>query len=277
MAAKIGATSYHNSFIMAAASISFMFLMTIFFYKEPPKEPQNEKIGEKLMQIFRTLVDRKFALFLFLLGIFFWLPFWAFFNIVPEYIDKHIDCFRLYHQMNKVLPEFITHLLSRVEDGQWRINGVAVGNTGFIILALQLIVTRIFEKRKALLSFVMGLVVAGTGFIILGVSSFITPALVLLGIVVFAIGEMMSSPRIQEYITWIAPREKAGLYMGSNFLATCLGALLSGVTYTKLFGVFEDKGHADYIWYVLAIHIFIGSLSFIIFTKTAGEFKELQQ
>ena len=65
--------------------------------------------------------------------------------------------------------------------------------------------------------------------------------------------------------------------MGSNFLATCLGALISGVSYTSLFGKFEKMGHAEYIWYVLAVHILIGSLSFIIFTRTAGEFTELQQ
>ena len=98
--------------------------------------------------------------------------------------------------MNKVVPDFILQWLSRTENGQWRINGPAVGNTGFIILALQLVITRIFEKRKALMSFTLGLIVVGAGFIILGVSIFITPALVLMGVVVFAIGEMMSSPRI---------------------------------------------------------------------------------
>ena len=40
---------------------------------------------------------------------------------------------------------------------------------------------------------------------------------------------MISSPRIQEYITWIAPKEKAGLYMGSNFLAAGIGGALSGL------------------------------------------------
>ena len=50
---------------------------------------------------------------------------------------------------------------------------------------------------------------------------------------------MISSPRIQEYITWIAPKEKAGLYMGSNFLATGIGGVTSGVIYTTLYGYFQ--------------------------------------
>jgi len=73
---------------------------------------------------------------------------------------------------------------------------------------------------------------------------------VFLGIFLVAVGEMMASPRIQEYITWLAPKEKAGLYMGSNFLALGIGAALSGVIYTTLYGFFRAQGRPEYIWMV---------------------------
>jgi len=100
--------------------------------------------------------------------------------------------------------------------------------------------------------------------------------LVFLGVMLFAIGEMISSPRIQEYIMWIAPKEKAGLYMGTNFLATFIGAVLSGI-YTGVMGSYESAGHPEYIMYTLAAHTILGILAIYIFTKTAGEFKELAQ
>ena len=83
-------------------------------------------------------------------------------------------------------------------------------------------------------SFMFGLIITAAGFFLIGASIFMSPGMAILGIFIFAVGEMITSPRIQEYITWIAPKEKAGLYMGSNFLATCIGALLSG-QYTSLF------------------------------------------
>ena len=86
----------------------------------------------------------------------------------------------------------------------------------------------------------------------------------------------MASPRIQEYITWIAPKEKAGLYMGSNFLATSIGGLFSGLIYTTLFGYYNEIAHPEYIWYTLAAHVLVGILSIYIFTKTLGEFKEVE-
>jgi dipeptide/tripeptide permease len=97
---------------------------------------------------------------------------------------------------------------------------------------------------------------------------------VLAGIVLFAVGEMISSPRIQEYITWIAPREKAGLYMGSNFLAVGIGGGLSGVVYTSAFGWFQERGHPEQIWTVLAAHLLLGIAVLALFLRLAGEFEE---
>ena len=97
------------------------------------------------------------------------------------------------------------------------------------------------------------------------------------GIFLVSIGEMLSSPRIQEYITLIAPKEKAGLYMGMNFLAIMIGAALSGVTYTALSGHFDSMRHADYVWYALAAHMVVGVAVLVLFTRTAGELKEREE
>jgi dipeptide/tripeptide permease len=107
-------------------------------------------------------------------------------------------------------------------------------------------------------------------------ASFWVPSLVFLGIFLFAIGEMCTSPRIQEYITWLAPKEKAGLYMGANFLATGLGGFLSGFIYTSVFGTYNRMGHPEYVWYTLAVHYVIGVIIIHFYTKSVGHFKELE-
>jgi dipeptide/tripeptide permease len=115
------------------------------------------------------------------------------------------------------------------------------------------------------------------GFVAIGLAKISAPAIVFLGIFIFAIGEMTSSPRIQEYITWIAPKEKAGLYMGMNFLAVMIGSALSGITYTTLSGYLNNIGLPEYVWYVLAAHTFLGILVLAAFTRIVGEFKEQEQ
>ena len=96
------------------------------------------------------------------------------------------------------------------------------GNCGH--KALQVPVSWFLERFKAIPTFLAGLFITAVGLMILGLASIYAASLVFLGIFVFAVGEMVSSPRIQEYITWIAPKDKAGLYMGTNFVATAIGA-----------------------------------------------------
>jgi MFS family permease len=152
--------------------------------------------------------------------------------------------------------------------------GETISHTGYIIMVFQFLVSRMFERRKPIPTFLLGLAIATVGFGVIGYSGISVPALVFFGIFLFAVGEMISSPRIQEYITWIAPREKAGLYTGMNFLATMLGGALSGVTYTTAYGRFSSVGHPEYVWFALALHTLAGLLILTAFTRKAGEFRE---
>ena len=67
--------------------------------------------------------------------------------------------------------------------------------------------------------------------------------------------------------------------MGCNFLAIGLGGVLSGMTYTSLYGYFCNMNvpHPDYIWYVLGAHVILGLIVIYLFTKFWGEFKELDE
>jgi dipeptide/tripeptide permease len=143
-------------------------------------------------------------------------------------------------------------------------------------MILQVFIARIFEKFAAIPSFLFGLGMMAAGFVVIGLAYLTSPTVIFLGILLFAIGEMISSPRIQEYITWIAPKEKAGLYMGSNFLATAVGAF-SGVLYTSLYGRFNDAGKPQMVWYVLAVHIVVGIIALGLFQKIAGGFTQQEK
>jgi len=275
---KLRAISWDYAFMAAAASIFLMLLITIFFYEEPEREIEGKTLGEKFGEIGVALSDLKFTALLILLGVFFWLPFWSFFNLCAIYIDSNLDTVRLYQSMQGVLGAAVTNFFSQVDEGgQRRILGETIAHTGWIIMMLQVFVSKVAESRKAMPTFLVGLLLIGMGFVVIGFSAISAPALIFLGIMIVAVGEMVSSPRIQEYITWIAPKEKAGLYMGMNFLAIMIGAALSGVTYTSLSGYFNDMGRPDYVWYVLSAHTILAIFVLVGFTKVVGEFQEQEE
>jgi MFS family permease len=278
VAGKLRAISWDYAFIAAGISIGLMLLITIFFYKEPEREIEGVTLGQKLGEIGTVLSDLKFSTFLILLGVFFWLPFWAFFNLCAIYVDGAVDTAQLYRDLKSVFGATFADFFSHEdEQGVRRVLGETISHTGYIIMILQIFVSRFAEKARAMPTFMLGLFVAAAGMVVLGLAYTGAASLVFLGIFLFAVGEMISSPRIQEYITWIAPKEKAGLYMGANFISLGIGGFLSGVTFTKLYGHYEDMGHPEYIWYTIAGTLLVGMLVITVFIRTAGEFKELEE
>jgi proton-dependent oligopeptide transporter, POT family len=278
VAGKLRAISWDYAFYAAGAAIVLMLLITVFFYKEPPRESDKATLGQRFREIGVVLSDLKFTAFLVLLGVFFWLPFWAFFNLCAVYVDSNVDTAALYRGLRGLFGAGFAGFLSHAgEDGQRRVLGETISHTGWIIMILQLFVSRAVEKFRAMPSFMVGLFLAAAGFVVLGAARGGAAGLVFLGILLFAIGEMIASPRIQEYITWMAPKDKAGLYMGTNFLSVSVGAFASGVTYTSFYGKVEKAGHPEYVWYVLAGHLLVGIVALFVFMKTAGEFKEQEQ
>ncbi len=279
VAGRLRAISWNYAFLAAAIGIALMLLITIFFYREPERQIEGITLKSKFNDMLVALSDIKFVIFLVLVGLFFWLPLWAFFNLCAIYVDTNLDTIKLYLSLKSALGTFIATIFSEPdEQGVRRILGETISHTGYIIIIFQVFVSRIAEKFKALPTFSFGLFVGALGFLVIGFAKISSPALVFFGIFLFAIGEMTSSPRIQEYITWIAPKEKAGLYMGSNFLSIAIGGALSGVVYTSsLYGKFSEMNHPEYVWFILAAHYILGIILLFAFTKSLGEFKELEE
>ncbi len=275
---KLRAISWDYAFMAAAVAITLMLVITIFFYEEPEREIEGATLGQKFREIGIALSDLRFAALLIILGAFFWLPFWCFFNLCAVYVDSNLDTARLYESMAVLLGANIAGFFSQVDDqGVRRILGETISHTGWIIMVLQVFVSSAAERFRAMPTFLFGLLLIAAGFGVIGLANVTAPAIIFLGIMVFAVGEMVSSPRIQEYITWIAPKEKAGMYMGMNFLSVMIGAALSGITYTALYGRFEVTGNPEYVWFVLGAHTVAGILALQLFTRLAGEFKEREE
>jgi POT family proton-dependent oligopeptide transporter len=273
IAGHLRAISWNTAFLAAAGAIGLMFLMTLLFYKEPPRELERAKLSQKLREIGTALSDKRFAIFLLLLGLVYWIPFWAFYNLCALYIDRNLDTALLYKAIRAVFGAGVAGFLSHEVDGQRKLLAETVSHTGYIIMLFQVVVSRVVERSKPIAAFFVGLAVTAAGFVLMGAAAVFDPRLVFVGIFVFAVGEMISSPRIQEYIARLAPKEKAGLYTGTNFLAVGIGAF-SGVIYTPLYGHFADAGHPGWVWYVLAAHVVVGIVVLAIFQKLAGTMEE---
>lgn len=218
VAGKLRAISWNYAFMAAAICIVIMLLITIFFYKEPEMEKQETSLTDKLKEIWGALSDLKFSAFLIILGTFFWLPFWAFFNMLALYIDSSLDAIELYNNLKGIFGATFLSLFSGTdENGVSRILGETISHTGYIIFIFQVFVSRISESFKAIPTFLTGLLIISIGFLVLGYANAGPVSIVFLGILLFAIGEngvFSTNPGIHHLDN---PKRKSGVVYGHQF------------------------------------------------------------
>jgi proton-dependent oligopeptide transporter, POT family len=277
IAAKLRVISWNYAFIAAAISIGFMLLITLLFYKDPPREIEGKTLRDKFIDLGVALSDIRFLIFLILLGLFFWAPFWAFFNIGAMYAESQLNTAVLYENIRNFLGTGFANFISKDDNGIRKVLGESIANSAYYIIIFQVIVSSIVKRFRAIPVVTTGLIIIAAGYVCMGLAMSLAPAWFLAGVFLFAVGEMTASPRIQEYITWLAPKEKAGLYMGTNFLAIGIGGSLSGFVLTPLYGYFKNHLHSERMWFFLAAYMVLSIIVINLYIKIFGGFKEVEK
>jgi proton-dependent oligopeptide transporter, POT family len=207
--------------IMASAiGTGAMILPTLFIYKEPPreeikKEPLGKVFGDIFEKIFMVLKDWKFILFIFIYS-WFWILYFQMFDSVLWYVKDFVDA--------TALNNFVNDLTGL--NWHFDVEHVTVINALTIIL-LQLFISNLVKKMKALPTMLIGVTMGTIGMAILALSSSIW--IFMAGIFIFSIGEMTAHPKFISYLGTIAPPDKKATYMGFGFLYGAFGSFVGGI------------------------------------------------
>jgi proton-dependent oligopeptide transporter, POT family len=220
--------SWNYVFAMSMGAIAINYIFVLIAYKEPARLTSGKSFLDNISIAFKniwiTLVDWKYVLFLLIMGIY-WTAYNQLYFSFPIFIDAWVDLDRL---------SAFFHL----KPG--RITAVTVSSfDSFFIISFQIFVSYVTMKIKPLSSIIYGTTVLGLGLLLMFTS--INPWIVIFGILVFGLGEMASSPKCQEYIGKIAPSDKKALYMGTYFLPVGIGYLLGGLISGKPYEILADK------------------------------------
>jgi len=163
----------------------------------------------------------------------FWVLYFQMFDSVLWYVKAYVDA--------GPLDGFVNGILSALGiSARWRfdVEHVTVINAGTII-ALQLLVSRIVEKTRALPTMIFGILLGTIGMAILAISTHIW--VFMAGIIVFSIGEMTAHPKFISYVGQSAPRDRVALYMGYIFLYGVIGSSIGGILGAHLYVRFVDE------------------------------------
>ncbi|WP_125778929.1 MFS transporter [Pseudoalteromonas rubra] len=137
------------------------------------------------------------------------------------------------------------------------------------IVLLQILVSYLCQRIKPFYVLTAGLVVMCGAFGLMATELTATGgALIVTVILLIALGEMLTSPKSQEYVASIAPPSQAALYMGYYFVSMALGFLfagfLSGWSYATLV---QQQNRPDLMWALFGVLALVTAIALFLFNR----------
>jgi POT family proton-dependent oligopeptide transporter len=226
-------------FIQAAVVITINLVILLLFYKEPKVEKPKDSIGkaikDSLLGIFEALKDIRLGILL-LLMVGFWTMFNQLFNTLPNFVEDWVNSSALSNWINENMPSGVAKTLT---DGaqvkaEWFTNIDAL-----MIIICQVMVSFFVTKMRHISAVIRGAVIATIGIAM----SFYFGSVwfVVIGTMIFSIGEMMSSPTVSSFIALITPKGKEGLYQGTYFLPVAASYFVTSFISGGLYQSWSDK------------------------------------
>lgn len=225
-------------FIQAAIVISINLIVLLLFYKEPKVEKPKDSIGkaikDSILGIFEALKDIRLGILL-LLMVGFWTMFNQLFNTLPNFIEDWVNSNVISNWINTNFPSLSSTL---TQDGQvkpeWFTNIDAL-----MIILLQITISFFVTKMRHITAVIRGAIIASIGIALTFYSGNVW--FTIIGTMIFAIGEMMSSPTVSSFIALITPKGKEGLYQGTYFLPVAASYFVTSFISGNLYQAWSDK------------------------------------
>ena len=139
-----------------------------------------------------------------------------------------------------------------------------------MIIIFQISISHFIDKFKALPALIVGTAILSLSMLMQGFAHGIIfgGLLVSCAVIVFAVGEMISAPKSQEYVASFAPKDKAAMFMGYYFVSMALGNLFAGLLSGWLYGYFATKlSQPEIMWAIIACLGFATCIGFYLFNK----------
>jgi dipeptide/tripeptide permease len=246
-------------FVAATSAIASLIALMIatFLYKEPrdarPEEKGGEQekkppLGELLRGYADALKDLRFSAILVIFsGYYFMIE--QFYMTFPQYMTRHID--------DKAPLEIIT-----------LINPATIAVAGGFITNTT---SRLMKGRPPMATNILGVLLGSLSMLVMGSVQNIPGACLSAGI--FAVAEMTFTPKFYDQLGSLAPKGKAGMYMGLAFVPSAIGSWIGGQVSGPLIKLYLPEHGARnplVIWGIYAMFGLVCAAAMAVFAKVTG-------
>ena len=250
LAAQLRQLEWAYVFYACAAIISLNFLL-LLTYKEQDKEERlahraKVKSGEikesSLALDSLKELGRPIMIWYMVLFAGFWFMLMAFWDVGPLYFRDWVDTSVMVRHMfgeDGTSNPFWIFIFGMTQDGQRILPEGLINLNAMLIMFVCFIIAGWSALMKATNSMALGTFLASATLLLFGGFNYVW--IMVLAIVCFSIGEMLSSPKCSEYLGNIAPPQKKAMYLGFSQLPLGIGWVVEGYYGQVLYAKFGAK------------------------------------
>jgi POT family proton-dependent oligopeptide transporter len=239
--------TWHYVFYGAAVVTAMAFIPATLLFREPEIDPAaKEKSPFQVFSDTMSTLWRDQPMLRFLLVVSgFWFMFMQLWDLLPNFLDEWVD--------TRDVGAIASGALGSMADSWLLADGalkpemlINIDSAAIVLLVLPL--SWFFGRFRMMTSLVLGMVIATVGFTMSGMSQAGTFAAIM--IFVFAIGEIICSPKFSEFIGMTAPPDKKAIYMGYSNIPFAIGWAVGNWASGPLYDAFSSRTMLARRWLV---------------------------
>ncbi len=223
------AEGWRNLFL-ASAGYTAVNLLLLFTFKDVPSGAS--KSEDLITTLERTLVNLwniRLVSFLLIMSCF-WMMMYQVWDLHPNFIEDWVNSASVAnHVPFESWKEYGDQGLVRVPQQ------ILLTLNAFLIVCLVVPMSWLVRRMRTLSAMLIGMTVATIGTLVAGLTG--NGWILLLGVVFFSLGEMLTGPKKNQYLGLIAPPGKKGLYLGYVNIpvgvGVGLGSMIAGLVYNN--------------------------------------------
>ncbi|MBN2577944.1 MAG: MFS transporter [Pirellulales bacterium] len=230
--------AWRNLFL-ACAFFTFLNLLLLLTFRDVPSgASKTESLFHVLKRTVVNVVEPRLLCWLAIMSCF-WLMMYQLWDLQPNFIADWVDSGGMARSL-QWLPEGLRKVfVEETARGPQVPQQLLVSFNSLFILLGVVGMSWLTRHMRTLSSMLLGMIVATTGVLLAGWTQ--SAWVLVSGILFFSLGEMMVGPKINQYLTLIAPPGKKGLYLGYANVPAGLGIFFGSQIAGFVYGRYGEK------------------------------------
>ena len=219
-------------FLTSAIITSMNYFLLLTFKDVPSGASKTESALSVLKKTLVNIVEPRLVSFLLIMSCF-WLMMYQLWDLHPNFIEDWVDSSKI----AALMP--VEGWKMTTDRGIMVPQQILLNLNAIFIILFMVPLSWLVRRMRTLSCMVIGMMVATIGIIVAGFTS--SGWILLLGIIFFSSGEMLTGPKKNEYLGLIAPAGKKGLYLGYVNIPVGIGGFIGSKLAGYLYGNYGEK------------------------------------